>query len=337
MAENTKIEWADHTFNPWMGCTKVGPGCDNCYAETLLDKRMHIVQWGAGKTRVRTSLANWRRPILWNMDAQRLGIRFRVFCASLADVFDNEVPDQWRYDLWQLILATPNLDWLLLTKRIGNAKLREVYRMLSWPANVWLGTTICNQAEADRDIPKLLEIPAAVRFLSIEPLLGHIDLSAAYLPCPNAKNTIMDPETGRYECCRKCDYTGITGEFGVDWVIVGGESGGHRARPIHPEWVRSLRDQCATTNTPFLFKQWGEYIDATSDEPGSRALRKSTQDKIFTAAGEVLGAGYRSGKKSIGMVEGDWKEKGAAWMCRVGKSEAGRILDGITHDAFPKV
>ena len=121
MAENSKIEWTDHTFNPWMGCMKVGPGCDGCYAENLMDHRYGRVRWGAGEPRVRTSTANWRKPVQWNRDASgRDGDRPFVFCASLADVFDNEVDPLWRADLFALIDATPNLVWLLLTKRIGN-------------------------------------------------------------------------------------------------------------------------------------------------------------------------------------------------------------------------
>ena len=121
MAENTKIEWADHTFNPWTGCTKVGPGCDHCYAEGWA-KRSGQVQWGHGAARRRTSEANWKQPMRWNAEAERIGVRYRVFCASLADVFDNEVPAEWRADLFDLIAKTPNLDWLLVTKRVGNVE-----------------------------------------------------------------------------------------------------------------------------------------------------------------------------------------------------------------------
>lgn len=119
MAENTSIEWADHTFNPWTGCTKVSHGCDGCFAESWA-KRSGTVRWGVGEPRRRTTNANWRLPPKWNAQAEREGRRFRVFCASLADVFDNEVPQEWRDDLFRLIERTPRLDWLLLTKRVGN-------------------------------------------------------------------------------------------------------------------------------------------------------------------------------------------------------------------------
>lgn len=193
MAENTAIEWADHTFNPWTGCTKVSPGCDHCYAEAWA-KRSGTVRWGASEPRRRTTAANWRLPIKWNAQAEREGRRFRVFCSSLADVFDNAVPEAWRVDMLRLIAETPNLDWLLLTKRIGNAytMMVEAFRA-GWPGhgglwdrwpelfrNVWLGATVVDQAEADRDVPKLLAVPARVRFLSIEPMLGPISFEGLF-------------------------------------------------------------------------------------------------------------------------------------------------------------
>lgn len=228
MVENSKIEWTHHTFNPWIGCTKVSPACDHCYAERDT-ARFKTVEWGAGKERKRTSEAYWQTPLKWNRQAEALGVRYRVFCASLADVFDNEVPDEWRADLWKLIAATPRLDWLLLTKRIGNVS----YPM---PHNVWLGISIVTQKEAERDVPKLINVPAQVRFLSMEPLLEYVDMT----------NLLS----------------------GIHWVIVGGESG-HQARKMEAGWARSLRDQCNGAEIPFLFKQWGEY-----GEDGERVGKK---------------------------------------------------------------
>ena len=178
MSENSKIEWTTHTFNPWVGCTKISPACDHCYAESWA-KRSGAVTWGS--ERKRTSVANWAMPLQWNRIAAETGTRPRVFCASLADVFDNQVPLEWRRDLFALIDNCRNLDWLLLTKRIGKAHdmLNTVtlgfWEQSPWP-HVWLGATVCNQEEADRDIPKLLATPARVRFLSAEPMLGPIDL-----------------------------------------------------------------------------------------------------------------------------------------------------------------
>lgn len=241
MTENSKIEWTDHTFNPWMGCTKVGPGCDNCYAESMMDHRYHRVRWGAGQPRKRTSEANWRKPVTWNRKAED-GPRPRVFCASLADVFDNEVPDAWRSDLWRLIQQTPNLDWLLLTKRIGNAHRMLPAFMKPWP-NLWLGATVVNQEEADRDIPKLLAVPAAVRFLSCEPLLGPIDLE---------KIGVADDVRNIYP---------------LNWLICGGESG-PKARPMEFSWALDIRYQCRAAGVPFFMKQgsqanWPNWKDMT--------------------------------------------------------------------------
>lgn len=205
MSEHSRIEWCDATFNPWIGCTKVSPACDHCYAEAW-DRRFavsgHAMRWGAKAQRTRTSAANWRQPLRWNAQADAFeaahGRRRRVFCASLADVFDAEVPAAWRAELFALIAATPRLDWLLLTKRIGNvARMIEAPGMqkCGLPPHVWLGATVVNQAEADRDIPKLLATPAAVRFLSIEPMLGPVDLRAhlAALPCGHASSARPRP------------------------------------------------------------------------------------------------------------------------------------------------
>ena len=226
MAERTGIAWTDSTFNPWIGCTKVGPGCDNCYAEALMDKRWHRVQWGSGKPRERTSAQNWKQPLLWEREHEAFalmhGRRRRVFCASLADVFDNEAPPPWRGELWALVRATPHLDWLILTKRIGN--VRSMVPVDGLPPNVWLGATMVNQDEYDRDLHKLLAVDASVRFLSVEPMVGAI--------------------------------TGGAALAGLDWVIVGGESG-VGARPIRREWIDGLRRECDAAGVAFFFKQWG--------------------------------------------------------------------------------
>jgi protein gp37 len=221
MADNTKIEWCDATFNPWVGCQKVSPACDHCYAEGWAKRTGQSSLWAG--IRRRTTPDNWRQPIKWNHEAERLGVRKRVFCASLADVFDNKVPPEWRHDLFRLIGSTPSLDWLLLTKRPQNiAKMLPSDFVLAGrpPHNVWLGTTVENQAEANRRIHHLRAVPAAVRFLSCEPLLDLI------VP----------------------DLTGVA------WVICGGESGGG-ARKMQPMWARALRDDCAAEGVAFFMKQ----------------------------------------------------------------------------------
>lgn len=320
MAENSKIEWTDHTFNPWIGCTKVGPGCDNCYAEAREAKRFHRVQWGPGKPRHRTK--TWSDPVKWNAAHEAFfaahGRRQRVFCASLADVFDNEVPKEWRRDLFQLIAETPNLDWLLLTKRIGNAKrmMDEIAWNPSGPGpctewqpmpNVWLGATIVNQEEADRDIPKLLATPAAVRFLSMEPLLGPVDLGA-----------YLDGEETDYAATGKC--TGYRPP--VDWVIAGGESG-PAARPLHPNWARSLRDQCDAAGVPFLFKQWGEF---TAGEPACHPGYPDDKESPWRL--DQRGQRWNDPQESLGNMA-------PLKFLKVGKKIAGRLLDDVTHDGFP--
>lgn len=218
MAEQTPISWADATFNPWIGCTKVSPACDHCYAARDNERRGWVTGWGAGVPRRRTK--TWGDPRRWDRKAAVTGIHPRVFCASLADVFDNEVPDEWRADLWRLIRETPHLRWMLVTKRIGNAA-----KMVpaDWPMpHVGLISTIVTQAEWDRDWPKLERTPAAWRGISMEPLLGPIDIG-------NAR---------------------------PDWIITGGESGPQH-READPEWVRGIRDQCAANGIAFHHKQWG--------------------------------------------------------------------------------
>lgn len=239
--EGTGISWCDLTFNPWIGCTKVSPACDHCYAEDLATARLGVT-WGPGAPRRRTAPGNWAKPPRWNRIAEAAGVRIKVFCASLADVLDNEVEDEWRADLAALIIATPWLDWMMLTKRVGNArKMLAAMFPDGVPPNVALGVTIANQEEADRDLPKALSVKQGLGirrlFLSMEPLLSRVDIS-------------------RYLA------TGL-----IDLVIVGGESG-TGARIMHPGWVRFLRDQCAYREVPFHFKQWGEYKPWVEGERG---------------------------------------------------------------------
>lgn len=249
MAENSGIEWTHHTFNPWIGCTKVSPACDHCYAEAW-DNRFAAKQgshWGPHANRRRTK--TWGNPIKWNKQAEAEGVRYRVFCASLADVFDNHksILPEWRSELWQTIKGTPNLDWLLLTKRPQNIKRFLPDDWGNGYSNVWLGTTVENQTEADRRIPHLLEIPASVRFLSCEPMIGPIDLT-----------DIEYDGVTRIDALR--GYAGVYKPYRhacgrLHWIITGGESGA-QFRPADHDWFRSLRDQCAATETPFLFKQF---------------------------------------------------------------------------------
>ncbi len=247
MAENSKIEWTHHTFNPWMGCTKVSAACDHCYAEAQT-ARFKQVEWGQHADRKRTSAGNWKNPLRWNRQAEAKGIRYRVFCASLADVFDNHktILPEWRDDLWQLIRDTPHLDWLLLTKRPQNI---AKYLPDDLHNNLWLGTTVENQEEADRRIPHLLGTKAAVHFLSCEPLLGPLNLWSLRLPKSDLRT---------FQAFDGLDSKGVAQfEYGVDWVICGGESAPDDVRrDMKEEWAIDLQQQCEDAGAPFLFKQW---------------------------------------------------------------------------------
>ena len=214
-----------------------------------MDKRLRLVNWGPGRERHRTSQTNWREPLKWN----RAGDRQRVFCASLADWLDNEVPIEWVCDLFELVGSTPNLDWLMLTKRIATWRDRlelaadaGSVMAADWlagaaPHNVWLGTSAEDQRRWDERVAHLVSLPAVVHFVSAEPLLGPIDM----------------------------------GSLSPSWVIVGGESG-PRSRAMDPEWVRSLRDQCSTNGSAFFFKQWG----GTNKRQAGRTLDGKTFDEL---------------------------------------------------------
>jgi protein gp37 len=289
MGSNSKIEWCDCTFNPWRGCTKVSDGCKNCYALALSKRNPKVLGiWGPSGTRVSASESYWKDPETWDAAAAKAGERHRVFCASMGDVFeDHPMRDKPRAQLWDLIRRTPNLDWLLLTKRP-----RNIMRMIpqDWaqgglPANVWAGTSVEDQSTADERIPHLLAVPARVRFLSCEPLLGLIDLAQA----------------GAIESAGP-DWAGYNAL--IDWVICGGESG-NKARPMHPNWARSLRDQCQEAAVPYFFKQHGEWLPLGSADEASQYPRAR-------------------------MIEGD----NVRWVA-VGKGVAGRMLDGQEWDEFP--
>jgi protein gp37 len=229
MSANSGIEWTHHTFNPWWGCEKISPACQNCYAEAWA-KRVGQKVWGRNAPRRFFATPHWEEPRRWNQRAAADDVRRRVFCASMADVFeDRDDLAPAREQLWTLIDETPQLDWLLLTKRIELVRRIAPWGSL-WPRNVWLGTTVESQAYVSR-IGYLTQIPAAVRFLSCEPLLGRIELTS--------------------------------GVDDIHWVIVGGESG-VRARELHLDWARQLRDDCSAHSIAFFFKQVGGRRDKKS-------------------------------------------------------------------------
>ncbi|TIT43730.1 MAG: phage Gp37/Gp68 family protein [Mesorhizobium sp.] len=296
MGEVTAISWCDHTFNPWIGCMKVSSACDGCYAEALMDKRYGRVEWGApghgAGTRVRTSAGNWHQPIRWNKRAIAAGTRPFVFCASLADVFDNQVPLEWRRQLFDLICNTPHLVWLLLTKR---PQMIEDLAMKAGglPFNAAIGATVEDQERADKNIPALraatIALNPAFAFLSCEPLLGPIEL-------PDGHH--------------------------LDWVITGGETdqGGHRARPTHPAWFRSLRDQCVASGIAYHHKQNGEWARHKFASNGSL----KGEIVVWPNARTDVHNANDGGGPGVDMD-------------KVGKRHTGRLLDGIEHNARPEV
>lgn len=337
MGKNTKIEWAHHTFNPWIGCTKVllpdgslHPACLNCYAEAE-SKRRGWAKWGKGKPRHRTTAGNWSKPLAWDRAAGKQGIRERVFCASLSDIFDAEVSQEWRDDLFVLIDHCPSLDWLILTKRLENILLMIPPQ---WkenpPKNVLMGTSVSDQLTADEFIPRLLRLSHLFTlFVSIEPLLGEVKLGI-----PERKYVIprkiiegyddlqrqlfsSDEEIAKHQELTRRVAPHLGRPQFISWVIVGGESG-PSARPMNPKWVRSIRDECTAAGVPFLFKQWGEYMPARNIEDA------------------------QSAKISLCYESGDWIN---SWgdppqvqpMIRVGKKRAGRLLDGKEYSEFPEV
>lgn len=264
MGKDSKITWCDDTFNPWIGCTEVsiertgGGGCDNCYAR-VSDARHKwggATHWGAGVPRHRTAKGAWREPLKWAREAQVPGYagvsgpgKRLVFCASLADVFDNEVPEHWRTELFDLIAATPSLTWLILTKRIGNAAKmladHTCWKQYTPLENVWLGASVVNQKEADRDIPALLSIPAHNHFISYEPALAPVNFRN--IP---ARHMVGVPE--KYDRFDPLHPHGFLHK--IDWLIIGGESGSKR-RELNIEGARSVIQDCKDTGTPVFVKQ----------------------------------------------------------------------------------
>ena len=364
MADKSNIEWTDATWNPITGCTLVDDGCRHCYAAHLITSwpaignhpsRVGLARKNAaGESKFTGEVrfnAEWlTQPLHWKKPR-------RIFVCAHGDLFHPSVPDDWIDQVFAVMALAPQHTFQVLTKRPERAReyltklfvevdewdrieqaalclgatvdqAVEAGNLFDKPLpNVWLGTSISDQASADLRIPQLLATPAAVRFVSTEPLLGPVDLTLdglVCLPCPNADGAIIDWTTGQTECCSHCDYTGVGSEWGIDWVIVGGESGPH-ARPMHPDWARSLRDQCVTAGVPFLFKQWGEWIstyDRNRDDPDWRNIPKPgdwDKKRWLNLAG---GQGFHGDNLNM--------------MRRIGKRAAGRMLDGQEWSQFPQ-
>lgn len=318
MGANSKIEWTDHTFNPWMGCTRVSEGCVNCYAEAMMDHRMQKVQWGPKGERIRTSRHNWAQPLKWNAWCAKHNIRQRVFCASLADIFDDHpsILPEWRADLWKLIAETPHLDWLLLTKRPQNwpAYLPTIEPRLMF-SSIRLGVTIENDAarKARAHILALASNLGWPTFISYEPALGPVDWSF-----------LKDLSSPVYGGGGPRSGGGGASEASDTWLIAGGESG-PAARPPHPDWFRAARDAAAAAHIPFFFKQWGEWAAVYDRDIEDPDWRRCDAVKLETPKGRWCNLTGGHGFHGERVIRVD----------RFGKKAAGRLLDGVEHSAFP--
>lgn len=306
MGENSNIEWTDHTFNSHWGCVEVGPGCDACYAR-VLSKRFGDY-WGLDAQYRYFPWDHWMQPIRWNNRAIREKRRYRVFLNSMGDTFDNRLDPVVREDIWRLIRKTPMLDWQVVTKRIGNARKMLPADWGSGYPNVWLIATVCNQEEFDRDWPKLQDIPAQVRGLSIEPMLGRMDIRKALW---------VGPEGG-------WEYHGSKRQM-LHWVIVGGESEqrGYHPRPMHPDWARFVQHDCVHAGVPFFFKQWGAWKDGSDFHRDAKGI---------TADGRIL----EPTKEGLKEADAISPIGNCRLMRLVGKKKAGRLLDGIEYNEFPE-
>lgn len=311
MGEHTAISWTDHTFNPWWGCTRVSPGCDHCYAETFT-KRLGLKVWGQDAPPRFFGDKHWAEPLKWNRDAEKAGVRRRVFCASMADVFEGRPEHQpHRLRLWRLIMDTPHLDWLLLTKRPGAvlplllsdaAALRHSGTAGAWamvhdwavngfaPQNVWLGTTVEDQKRADDRIPLLLTTPATVWFLSCEPLLERVNMRHWLGAC----TCVVSVSEGAGMHAAGCAATMPR----IDWVIVGGESG-PGARPFDIAWARDILRQRRTADVACFVKQLG-----------SRPVNNIAPTKTTThlAGGAVIRFKHEGARVLADRKGADWNE-----------------------------
>lgn len=328
MARNSGVEWAGASFNPWLGCSKISPGCKHCYAVTDTPVRVHRARglelWGAGAPRHVTASAYWRAPMAWDRAAAAAGAPMRVFCGPDCDAFEVadgrrlvgdvggdarpwRTLDDVRAALWALVESTPHLIWMLTTKRIENVRRMVPARWFKpdgWPRNVWILCTVEDAERAAERLPILRELPAPVRGVSFEPALSSVDWPA-YLRCDGGGeygHGLSRTVVHAGGCCRRAR--------AFDWLIAGGERG---PRPPHPGWFREAREACRAAAVPFFFKQWGDWLP--------------------------LGD---AGPEHSGAPRADvwWGQEGAPddlplLTFRVGKKRAGRLLDGAEHSEVP--
>jgi len=329
----TKIQWTNRTWNPTTGCKMVSEGCRFCYAQKMTKRLAGMGQEkykgiltdkGKFNGTVRTHDAELMKPFTWKKPCM-------VFVNSMSDLFHEDVPFEFIDEVFKVMAANHKLTFQVLTKRpermakylnedranhrfIGYSANRPVPEPINWPLpNVWLGTSVENQAAANERIRHLLACPSAVRFLSCEPLLGPVDITNKGL-----KNAYSVPT--RFVGGHPCEWTDPGDKFigGIHWVIAGGESGSPKARPMHPDWARSLRDQCARAKVPFFFKQWGDWIDLENCPDDLKPWCGPTDGYVshaFDFSTPDHGRSFR--------------------MYKVGKHKSGRLLDGVEHDEFP--
>lgn len=346
MGDKAKIEWTDFTWNVITGCSVKSAGCKNCYAMKLAGTRLQHHPSRAGLTTETSARPVWNGEVRFNADWLDQPLRLKrprkIFVCAHSDLFHESVPDEWIDRVFAVMALAPQHTFQVLTKRpermlaylssrngMGNADICRAINSiphnmgdrngaLSMPLpNVWLGVSIENQAAADERIPLLLQTPAAVRWISAEPLLGHIDLTKI----GGSRNELEisdDALTGRIGLRH-----GSKQGNSIDWVVVGGEYGSN-ARPMHPEWVRSLRDQCIGAVVPFLYKQHGEWLATTfCDDDMAMLPSKRT---VYVGMNGI----FHDGSEGVDLFG---SEEETAW---VGKKAAGRLLDGVQHDGYPK-
>lgn len=313
----TTIEWTDETWNPVTGCTKVSRGCKNCYAETIANRKLPRGGFTDRPfTTVRCHHERLDQPL-------RMRKPLRIFVNSMSDLFHEDVPFSFIDKVFAIAELANTHKFQILTKR--PARMRQYFhesRKCWWPLpNVWLGVSVEDQATADERIPLLLQTPAAVRFVSYEPALGRIDLSEHLGMWWNQTMNCFEAVGHQFN---RRGRDGIA-KPGLDWLIAGGESGPN-ARPAHPDWFRSIRDQCAAAGVAFFFKQWGEWaprVDRDRDDPDWRAEYTLTERQPHRYRILNLAGGYGFNGERVHM------------MARSGKRLAGRLLDGREHSEFP--